>query len=527
MVPYALGHAVRKRTQASGIDPRQIMVSSRPWPWDATLRRWAFIVLWFAAASVFGATSHPEAHRVLLVHNANEPAGLEVLEHYRQVRGVPTNNMVAIRTRTAETITREEFQREMLEPLRAAIRERPAIYYVVLFYGVPLRIEHDPNQTEPPAPENTPIELQHNRASVDSDLAVLLRDDVPIRGAVTNPFFGWRGSFGATTLPRRLVLVGRLDGPDPGTVRRMIDEAVATERVGLAGRVYLDARGLRNGDGYQQGDDWLRDAADLFREAGFEVELDERSETLPADAPMTDAAVYAGWYAHHADGPFRRDDFQFLPGAVAYHIHSFSAASVRTRTAHWCGPLLARGAAVTAGNVYEPYLGLTPHVNIWVRRLLDGSSWIEALYASLPALSWQATVLGDPLYRPFGMSIGQQLAVAERGEHPQADWVFVRHLNLQVAQGRKDAAVALCRQLAEQRQSAVLWEKLGDLLQAEEPGATAAEAYRRAWEMLPRGWAWVRVGRKLMQAESAGADPYQQAITEWLNGVGPRSEQSE
>ncbi|MDW8344263.1 MAG: TIGR03790 family protein [Verrucomicrobiae bacterium] len=476
--------------------------------------------------------AHPEAHRVLLVHNANEPGGLELAEHYRQLRGVPTNNMVAIRTRVAETITREEFQREILEPLRGVIRERPSIYYVVTFYGVPLRIEHDPTVGELPMPENSPAEFQHNRASVDSDLAVLLRDGVPLRGAVTNPFFGWRGAFGATTLPRRLALVGRLDGPDPATVRRMMDDAVRIERVGLAGRVYLDARGIQNGDGYQQGDDWLRDAAVAFREAGFEVELDERGETLPADAAVTDAAVYAGWYAHHADGPFAREDFQFLPGAVAYHIHSFSAASVRTRTAHWCGPLLARGAAVTAGNVYEPYLSLTPHVNIWIRRLLDGSTWIEALYASVPALSWQTTMIGDPLYRPFAVSIGPQLAMAERDEHPYADWVFVRHINLLRAQGRNDEALTLARQLAEQRRSATLWEKVGDLLMAEDKTSDAIEAYRRAWEGMPRGWAWVRVGRKLADLETAraneaAAEIYRRAVVEWVNGVGPRTEQRE
>lgn len=524
MILHAFGQPARNRSPIGRTIQRPRISSSGGWLRGATSRGLASLLLWFAAVSIPGAALHPEAHRVMLVHNANEPAGLQLLDHYRQLRGVPTNNVVVIRTRAAETITREEFQREILEPLRAAIRERPDIYYVVVFYGVPLRIEHDPNHNEPPLPDNTPAEFRRNRASVDSDLAALLRDNVPTLGAVTNPFFGWQGSFGATTLPRRMVLVGRLDGPDPGTVRRMINEAVAAEGVGLAGRVYLDTRGLREGDGYYRGDYWLRDAADVFRRAGFEVELDEHSETLPADTPMTDAAVYLGWYAHHANGPFRRDDFAFLPGAVAYHIHSYSAASVRTRTAHWCGPLLARGAAVTAGNVYEPYLALTPHINIWVRRLLDGSSWIEAMYASMPAVSWQITVLGDPLYRPFATSIEQQLALAEQGQHPQADWVHVRHLNLLFAQGRKETAIGLCRRLAEQRQSAILWEKLGDFFLTQAQTKEAVEAYLHAWEILPRGWAWVRIGRKLIQAKPAGGETYRQAIAEWLNGHGPRRE---
>ena len=49
-------------------------------------------------------------------------------------------------------------------------------------------------------------------------------------------------------------------------------------------------------------------------------------------------------------------DFRFCPGAVAVHIHSFSAATLRDPLADWAGPLLWRGAAATLGNVYEPYL---------------------------------------------------------------------------------------------------------------------------------------------------------------------------
>lgn len=480
----------------------------------------AWVMTFPSAVPLIAAPAHPEAHRLLLVHNVNEPAGRDLVEHYRQRRGVPAPNVVEVRTRPTETITREEFRRELLEPLRAIVRERPEIQHVVNVYGVPLRIENDPNNAELLPPETVPAELHKDRAAVDSELAAQLRDELPLRGAVTNPFFGWRGGFGTTTLARRMVLVGRLDGPDPATVRRMMDDAVRTEQHGLAGRVCLDARGLQDG-GYAQGDQWLRAAADALRAAGFEVEWDEHEPTLPADAPLTDVAVYAGWYAHHVSGPFRRADFRFIPGAVAYHIHSYSAASVRTRTAHWCGPLLAQGAAVTAGNVYEPYLVLTPHVSIMIRRLLDGGSWSESVWASVPALSWQTTVLGDPLYRPFAVPLEQQIALAEQGHHPQADWVFVRQVNTWLAQGKTEAARDRCRKLAEQRASAVLWEKLGDLEWSEQRAEAALAAYRRAWEIMPRGWAWLRVGRKLAQVhaardETAEAEQCQRELTAWL-----------
>jgi hypothetical protein len=44
---------------------------------------------------------------------------------------------------------------------------------------------------------------------------------------------------------------------------------------------------------------------------------------------------------------------------------------------------------------------MTHHFDEFQQHLLDGFSLIEAAYASIPVVSWQAVVLGDPLYRPF------------------------------------------------------------------------------------------------------------------------------
>ena len=53
------------------------------------------------------------------------------------------------------------------------------------------------------------------------------------------------------------------------------------------------------------------------------------------------------------------------------------------------------------GNVWEPYLSVTQHFDVYVARLLQGYTFIEAAYMASPALSWMNTAVGDPLYRPF------------------------------------------------------------------------------------------------------------------------------
>jgi hypothetical protein len=71
----------------------------------------------------------------------------------------------------------------------------------------------------------------------------------------------------------------------------------------------------------------------------------------------------------------------------------------------WVSALLKRGACVTAGNVFEPYLGACLDYDIFYQNLLAGAQVGEAALAATPAVSWQGIVLGDPLYRPFPKKI--------------------------------------------------------------------------------------------------------------------------
>src|SRR5205823_5545395 len=73
-------------------------------------------------------------------------------------------------------------------------------------------------------------------------------------------------------------------------------------------------------------------------------------------------------------------------------------------------------------NVYEPYLGLTTHPDIFFDRLLSGFTFAESSYMATSVLSWMSTFVGDPLYRPF--KVVQDLS----SELPKAaaEWVAFR-----------------------------------------------------------------------------------------------------
>jgi len=77
---------------------------------------------------------------------------------------------------------------------------------------------------------------------------------------------------------------------------------------------------------------------------------------------MSQIAIYCGWYDDKVDGPFTMPKVEFMPGAIAYHLHSASATTIRSATECWVGPLLAKGATVTMGkaNCYPERSCSTP-----------------------------------------------------------------------------------------------------------------------------------------------------------------------
>jgi uncharacterized protein (TIGR03790 family) len=471
------------------------------------------------------------AQRVVIVYNQNQPEGKSLAEYYAAKRGVPTNQICAIKTRIDETITRREFNETVREPvLRFLTRsglliqqpvmiEDPVlgripsvqtatskISYVVLIYGVPLRIDSDPNIVEKAYAERFQKELRRNEAAVDSELATLPTPGAPITGPLPNPFYNNPALHFEAPQNNQMLLVCRLDAGDAATVRRMIDDALTAERYGLYGRCFFDAQGTRD-KGYEMGDEWIKNSHELFRRAGFDCDYDDRKEIFGEEYPMIDAAVYAGWYRDGVAGPFRRNDFRFQTGALAYHIHSTSAASLHKPLGHWAAPLLDKGAAATMGNVFEPYLQLTPNVDKFFKRILDGGIFIEAAYFSQRVISWQTTFVGDPLYRPFAVPLDERIARLEADNRPELSWAYVRKINLMFAAGQTKQAETLCRKKSQELDSLVLREKLANILGKIDRRAEAISLYRDILTKASDPHSRVRLTMRLADAYAANRQP--------------------
>src|SRR5205085_9973341 len=163
-----------------------------------------------------------------------------------------------------------------------------------------------------------------------------------------------------------------------------------------------------------------------------------------------------GWYAATMAGPFTQPDFQFVPGAIAVHIHSFSASTLHDEKANWAGPLLSKGAAATIGNVYEPYLQLTAHLDIFNDRLLHGFTFAESAYMATRALSWMSVAVGDPLYRPYGTWLQ-----IDAKRDMKSDWRMYHDFAVKNSGKESAEYVTIARQVASRAGNAPMIEDLG------------------------------------------------------------------
>jgi uncharacterized protein (TIGR03790 family) len=371
-------------------------------------------------SSVSGGGFNPVA-ATLVLYNENDPLSRDLADFYAKQRGIDPERVVGLKCPVEEEISRQEYDDAIANPLRALFDarrwwvrgpDRPGaepssmissnrIRFVALMRGIPLKIRPTQNYPGDFCRQPSPIKEQ-NAASVDSELAVLGGFTRSISGIVPNPYYRSYSRISDTNLPG-LMLVCRLDAPTGSTVRRMIADSISAERTGLWGRCYIDARGLPAGSGpLAEGDGWMRRIA--APEGGAPLRLptilDDQPALFSAAYPMGETALYFGWYTDVMTGPFTREDFRFQPGAVACHIHSYSAATLRDAVRQWTGPLLEKGAAAALGNVYEPYLGFTTHLDLFADRLFSGFTLAESAYAATPGVSWMNIVVGDPLYRP-------------------------------------------------------------------------------------------------------------------------------
>jgi uncharacterized protein (TIGR03790 family) len=349
---------------------------------------------------------------VAVVINDNSPASKAVGEYYAKKRAIPASNILRIKTSVEENVERNEYAATIEGPLggqiiRAGLQDR--VLYLVLTKGVPLRITGTVGQAG-------------TIASVDSELTLLYRRmtgaPVAVAGRINNPYYlGLRALEDARPFAHRehdIFLVTRLDA-------FTVDDAIALIDRGSAavpqGQIVLDQQAR---PASRSGDDLLMQAADQLEARGYRdrVVLEKTTEGV---RNLQSVIGYYSWGSNDPGNRARKLGIGFVPGALAGTFVSSDARTFREPPQSWVptdeaqppskwfggspqsltGDLVREGATGISGHVSEPLLNGTARPDILFPAYLSGFNLVEAFYLSMPFLSWQNVVIGDPLCAPF------------------------------------------------------------------------------------------------------------------------------
>lgn len=413
------------------------------------------------------AAINPE--QVAIVYRRESQESQDLAVSYARARKIPTDNLISLNLPDTQTISRSEYESKIRKPLikhfdreswwdrktdssRIEIPVENKIRVLVLMKGVPSRISRRSLPKDSGGEQLKPEQGRQDEASVDSELIYLGISSYELAGPLNNLYYKKELGINDSSLTP-LLFTCRIDAPSYETCHRIIADSIAVEQTGLWGTCYID-EALRENN-YKLGDEWLRQIARQNRKEGIPTIVDRFRDTFPTNYPMTDAALYYGWYAYHANGPLLNPRFQFKQGAIAIHLHSFSAAKIDHAKKHWVGPILTKGAAATVGNVWEPYLTGTHNFDILHDRLLQGYSLVEAAHMSMPTHSWMSVVIGDPLYRPF-LAQNQEPQMSEEDREYRAF-----RLALDKWRGEPETLAVKLRTAAARMSSGRLYEMIG------------------------------------------------------------------
>lgn len=427
------------------------------------------------AASIRPAAGDPAdlASRVVLLANAGDPDSVRLARYYAEKRGVPPGNLIALPMSSAETIGWPEFISTIYQPLQDELvargwidafgttltdgigRKRYGIFghrisYLVVCRGVPLRVNDEQGFHRREPQFMVRAEFNTNAGAVDSELSLLAHSTYDVNGWLPNPWFGVERASLFEAEP--VVKVARLDGPAFADAAGLVDRALEAERTGLIGRFYVTVRGAH----IREGEQWFEQSATELTGLGFDGDVDRTDTNLPTSSRFDAPAFYFGWYAQDLSGPMALPGVRFPPGAIALHLHSFSARTLHSTTTGWCGPLVARGVTATFGNVFEPYLQTTIQPHMLLRALRRGRNLGDAAYFATQALSWQTIVIGDPLYRPFLVPIEAQMANLGGLPPSMAPYVLLREARLLEQEKKPAEALRLLKEAFQKRSGTVL-----------------------------------------------------------------------
>jgi uncharacterized protein (TIGR03790 family) len=332
---------------------------------------------------------------VLLLINDNSQMSKDVGEYFAAARGIPPERMAYLDVPDQEFITPEQFT-DLKGKVKSYMVEHELvndINYMVTTKGFPLSVYSSSGFTY--------------GSCVDEELALIfgsLESQIGNFYAVSNPYYGQDAYFTHGNYP--MYIVNRLTGYNWSDVKALIDHANST--YGNRGLFVLDADPSKNdGNGYEVGNQWLRDARDILSERsqyvdGIEVLFDESYWYI---TQQSEVMGYASWGSNDAnDTDNAKPHNTWVNGSLAETFVSTGGRTFRwppsygqSLIADW----IREGVTGIKGYVQEPFLTAIAHPDILFERYTRGYNLGESYRMASVMLGWMGVVVGDPKVSAF------------------------------------------------------------------------------------------------------------------------------
>ena len=234
------------------------------------------------------------------------------------------------------------------------------------------------------------------------------------------------GGSGATRLtPGDIYLVCRVDGSTLADAEAEIDRARNLVVNKAAVKIILDENNVTDtAHCSQYDDDWLfvddpsdpfwdkndfENTRDILVANGWNVRYDNAFNFINANEESAPIIGYSSYGENDSGGGCGESasygyiqGFNFAPGASFNTIESYNARAFNTIPTLFnqeqIADFISSGGTFGVGNVYEPFSFTIPdNEYLMPNMLVNGLTFAEAAYASMPALSWQQVAVGDPL----------------------------------------------------------------------------------------------------------------------------------
>ena len=338
-----------------------------------------------------------ETQRVLVVMNESDTNSVRIAAYYLLARKISRDQLVQIKTSTADDISPEKYKSEIEGPIKAALVKNKNIDYIVLTKGIPLRLVDQGGYSV----DATLASMELNFAPIGQTpgtFGITEKDQEAAFRRCQNPYFNSKVPFSHAKFG--MYLVNRLTGYSVDDCFRLIDNSINAKP--SKSPILLDSQPKYGpGTNYYEMELTLGEANQKLSAKGLNIYYEATEEFSNGREPL---AGYCSWGSN--DAKFDANAYhqlRFVPGAIAETFVSTSGRTFEPTTGgqSLIADLIHQGVTGVKGYVSEPFTIALCRPNILFDRYMGGSNLAESFYAASPLVKWKDIVVGDPLCRPY------------------------------------------------------------------------------------------------------------------------------